>query len=47
MRGLTGEPVLGVAGAKGFDSAANRSLLESAGIFNGLCPRNPETLSAR
>ena len=44
---LSGKPVLGVVGDKGFDSAANRNVLQAGEIFNALCPRNPEELARR
>lgn len=47
IEALRGEPVLGVAADRGFDSAANRRMLEAKGIFNGLCPRDPRELKRR
>jgi hypothetical protein len=36
-----------LAGDRGFDSAANRELLEEEGLFNGLCPRGAAELKRR
>ena len=36
-----------VGGDRGFDSAANRELLEEKNIFNGLCPRSVKELERR
>lgn len=36
-----------VAGDRGFDSQANRKLLEKVGIYNGICPRGALELRAR
>jgi hypothetical protein len=36
-----------VGGDRGFDSKANRLLLEKAGIYNGICPRAPAELAKR
>jgi transposase, IS5 family len=36
-----------VAGDRGFDSAANRKLLQQAGVYNGICPQAPGELSKR
>lgn len=32
---------------RGFDSAANRKVLEKVKVYNGICPRNPEVLEKR
>jgi hypothetical protein len=40
----TGRRVQAVATDRGFDSAANRKALAEGGTFDGLCPRQPETL---
>ncbi len=42
-----GQKLQGVGADRGFDSAANRSLLEARGIHNGICPRSPESLQQR
>lgn len=44
---LKGSPVLALITDKGFDSKANRALLESRGAFNGICPRNAQELAER
>lgn len=36
-----------VGGDRGFDSKANRALLEEAGIYNGICPKSPGELAKR
>ncbi len=36
-----------VSGDRGFDSQANRALLEQDGIYNGICPRSPTELKQR
>jgi hypothetical protein len=36
-----------IGGDRGFDSAANRRLLEEADLFNGLCPRGAAELKRR
>ena len=36
-----------VGGDRGFDSKANRALLEKAGIYNGICPKAPAELAQR
>lgn len=36
-----------VGGDRGFDSKANRGLLEKAGIYNGICPKSPGELAER
>ena len=36
-----------VGGDRGYDSAANRELLASKGIFNGVCPRGADELGRR
>lgn len=36
-----------VGGDRGFDSPANREMLEKAGIYNGICPKSPGELAKR
>lgn len=36
-----------VGGDRGFDSEANRALLEEAKIYNGICPQAPDELAQR
>jgi hypothetical protein len=36
-----------VCGDRGFDSKANRALLERAGIYNAICPKAPSELQQR
>jgi len=36
-----------VCGDRGFDSAANRALLEKDGIYNAICPKSPAELDKR
>ena len=36
-----------VCGDRGFDSKANRSLLEKEGIYNAICPKAPRELTGR
>lgn len=43
----SGHRLCGLGADRGFDSKANRTLLEETGLFNGLCPRDPATLSRR
>jgi hypothetical protein len=42
-----GTTVGGVAADRGFSSAINSRGLEEAGIFNGICPRQPQQLKER
>lgn len=42
-----GHRVQAVSGDRGFDSAANRRLLEQGRIYNGLCPKTPQALEQR
>lgn len=42
-----GGRLCGVVGDRGFESKANRRLLEREEVFNGLCPRDPAQLSRR
>jgi hypothetical protein len=44
---LTGKTPLALATDRGFDSAANRQLLEEKEIINGICPKAPAELKAR
>jgi len=43
----TGPAIRQVSGDCGFDSAANRALLEKAGIYNAICPKSPAELKKR
>ncbi|HZL51484.1 MAG TPA: hypothetical protein VFC37_11110 [Terracidiphilus sp.] len=43
----TGQAIGQVSGDRGFDSAANRALLEQAGIYNAICPKSPTELGKR
>jgi hypothetical protein len=48
MKQTAGGPsILAVCGDRGFDSKANRSMLENAGIYNGICPTAPTELKER
>jgi hypothetical protein len=47
MEAAYGGKLKAVAADRGFDSEFNRSGLESAGIYNGVCPRSPAELKAR
>src|SRR5450756_1835980 len=48
MKQTAGGPsILAVCGDRGFDSKANRSMLENAGIYNGICPKAPGDLKQR
>src|ERR1017187_3570144 len=40
-----GEAIQQVSGDRGFDSQANRELLEKDGIYNAICPRSEEHTS--
>ena len=42
-----GASILQVCGDRGFDSKANRGLLESGGIYNAICPKAPSDLKQR
>jgi hypothetical protein len=41
------ERIEAIGGDRGFDSAANRTLLEEEGLFNGLCPRGTAEFKRR
>ena len=48
MKGAVGGlAIREVGGDRGFDSQANRELVEKAGIYNGICPKSPEELKKR
>jgi Transposase DDE domain len=42
-----GQMVGAVAGDRGFDSKANREMLDEEGIYNGICPKAPDELKKR
>ena len=42
-----GEAIQQVCGDRGFDSQANRELLEKDGIYNAICPKSPVELKKR
>ena len=42
-----GASIQQVCGDRGFDSKANRELLESGGIYNGICPKAPSDMKER
>src|SRR5450756_2453405 len=42
-----GEAIQQVCGDRGFDSPANRELLEKDGIYNAICPKSPTELKKR
>ena len=42
-----GQKLKGVGADRGFDSQANRACLEGKQIYNGICPKAPETLKQR
>ena len=42
-----GEAIHQVCGDRGFDSQANRELLERDGIYNAICPKSPRDLQQR
>ena len=44
---MSGGQLCGMATDRGFESKANRRMLEEDGVFNGLCPRNPQDLAER
>ena len=43
----TGPAIRQVSGDRGFDSPANRALLEKDGIYNAICPKSPAELKKR
>jgi hypothetical protein len=47
LEAMTGKPALGVATDRGFDSKANRQILEDKETFNAICPRAPGELKIR
>jgi len=48
MKQTAGGPSIGaVGGDRGFDSQANRAMLEGEGIYNGICPKAPDELKKR
>jgi hypothetical protein len=48
MKGTAGGPAIGeVCGDRGFDSKANRDLLDAGKIYNGICPKAPGELKER
>ena len=48
MKGMSPESAIRqVCGDRGFDSAANRALLEKDGIYNGICPKSPVEVNKR
>jgi IS5 family transposase len=47
LKDVCQDKLIGVVGDRGFESKANRKMLAEAGMFNGLCPRNPHELSER
>jgi hypothetical protein len=47
LKEKSGGQLCGVVGDRGFDSKANRGMVESEGDFNALCPRDPAELSRR
>lgn len=42
-----GQSIGAVGGDRGFDSKANRAMLEGEGIYNGICPKAPDELKKR
>lgn len=42
-----GPAIRQVSGDRGFDGAANRTLLEKEGIYNAICPKSPAELKKR
>ena len=42
-----GRVIREVCGDRGFDSKANRELVESEGIYNAICPKSPSDLKKR
>ncbi|MEI6789522.1 MAG: hypothetical protein WCL49_13690, partial [bacterium] len=47
MKEKSGGQLCGVITDRGFESKANRRMLEEDDVFNGLCPRNPRELADR
>lgn len=47
MKEASGGTLCGVIGDRGFDSAATRKMLEEDEAFNGVCPKDPQTLKNR
>ena len=47
MKKKSGGQLCGMITDRGFESKANRRMLEEDGVFNGLCPRNPQDLAER
>jgi hypothetical protein len=48
MKQTAGGPsIRAVSGDRGFDSKANREILEKAGIYNAICPKAPDELKKR
>jgi hypothetical protein len=47
MKKKSGGQLCGLITDRGFESKANRRMLEEDGVFNGLCPRNPQELAER
>ena len=48
MKQTAGGPAIrAVSGDRGFDSKANREMLEKAGIYNAICPKAPDELKKR
>ena len=47
METALGSRIKAVSADRGFDNAVNRQELESAGIYNAVCPRNPGQLAKR
>jgi hypothetical protein len=43
----SGGTLCGLVGDRGFESRANRKMLDADEVFNGLCPRNPVELAQR
>ena len=43
----TGERLSGIFSDRGFESKKNNKLVEESGLFNGLCPRNPQRLKEK
>lgn len=47
MKRKSGERLCAVVADRGFESKANRRLLQEEGVFDGLCPRDPKELARR
>jgi len=47
IEALSGRCPSGLSGDRGFDSKANRELLQQKNVFNGVCPRHPAELKRR